>query len=48
MKYISPKYEIELCNTEDIMASSRTFEVHDKENNDEVEYIISPESIFGF
>ncbi len=48
MKYVSPELEIVYCNTEDIITASGGFKVSDKENTDEVEYIVAPETIFGF
>lgn len=47
-KYISPSLEIVELETEDIMQASPVFTENRDEEGDKVNFIISPESIFGF
>ena len=47
-KYISPSYEEIKLETEDIMNQSSLFTEETSEEKNKIDYIISPESIFGF
>ena len=47
-KYISPSYERLDLETEDIMQASSIVKEERDEENDKIDYIISPDSIFGF
>lgn len=48
MKYVSPSYEIVELETEDIMQNSSAFTEEKDEEKSKLDFIISPESIFGF
>ena len=48
MKYVSPNYEIVEIETEDIMQNSSAFTENKDEEKSKIDFIISPESIFGF
>ena len=48
MKYLPPKYELAICECEDILRASKDFEVNKDTENNKLEYIFSLEDIFGF
>ena len=48
MTYISPSYERVALETEDLMTQSSLFTEEASEEKSKIDYIISPESIFGF
>ena len=47
-KYISPSYEKIKLETEDIMLASSLFTEEKNEEDGKVDYVVTPESIFGF
>ena len=47
-KYISPSYERLDLETKDIMQASSIVKEEKDEANDKIDFIISPDSIFGF
>ena len=47
-KYISPSYEEIKLETEDIMQTSSLFTEKKNEEDGKVDYVVTPESIFGF
>lgn len=46
-KYIKPEYNISVLQANDIITTSN-FEINNDEINNKVDYIINPNSIFGF
>ena len=47
-KYISPSYKLTELEAEDIMQTSSVFTEEKNEENGKVDYVVTPESIFGF
>ena len=47
-KYISPSYQVSELETEDIMLASSLFTEEKNEEDGKVDYVVTPESIFGF
>ena len=47
-KYISPSYQVSELETEDIMQTSSLFTEEKNEEDGKVDYVVTPESIFGF
>lgn len=47
-KYVSPKYQVATLDIEDIMLTSSIFTEEKNEEDDKVDYVVTPESIFGF
>ena len=47
-KYISPSYEACELEANDIMSVSSAFTEETDEQNGKIDYVVSPESIFGF
>lgn len=47
-KYISPSYEMCELETNDIMSASSAFTENKDEQGGKIDYVIAPESIFGF
>ena len=46
-KYIKPEYNILVLQANDVITTSG-FEINQDNNNNKVDYIINPGSIFGF
>ena len=46
-KYIKPEYSISMLQSNDIITTSN-FEINNDEINNKVDYIITPDSIYGF
>lgn len=47
-KYISPSYEINELEIKDVIAASAAFSENTDEQNGKIDYVVKPESIFGF
>ncbi|MBR2025218.1 MAG: hypothetical protein IKA02_05370 [Clostridia bacterium] len=48
MKYVKPKYEHLKCETKDLITASTGFSINEDKENDKTEYVITPDTIFGF
>ncbi len=46
-KYIKPEYDISMLQANDVITTSG-FEINEDNENDKVDYVINPGSIFGF
>ena len=47
-KYISPSYKSFELRAEDIMTTSSVFNEEKNEEDNKIDYVVSPEAIFGF
>ena len=47
-KYISPSYQVNELESDDIMLASSLFTEEKNEEDGKVDYVVTPESIFGF